>query len=48
MPDSIVLSYFEKWDGYKPSDPNTDAGGVGLDVLNYWQKTSFDQHKLIG
>ncbi|WP_263353939.1 hypothetical protein [Acidicapsa acidisoli] len=47
LPDSVVLSYFEKWDGYKPSDPNTDAGGVELDVLNNWQKASFEQHKLI-
>ncbi len=47
LPDSMILSYFEKWDGYKPGDPNTDVGGVELDVLNNWQKTSFEQHKLI-
>jgi hypothetical protein len=47
LPDSLVLSYFEKWDGYNPSDPKTDAGGIELDVLNAWQKSAFDKHKLI-
>jgi len=47
VPDSMVLSYYEKWDGFKPGDPKTDEGGVELDVLNAWQKTAFDKHKLI-
>jgi len=47
LPDSQVLHYYEKWDGYKPGDPSTDHGGVELDVLNDWQKGGFDKHKLI-
>jgi hypothetical protein len=47
VPDSQVLHYYEKWDGYKPGDPSTDQGGVELDVLNNWQKSEFDKHKLI-
>jgi len=47
VPDSEVLHYYEKWDGYKPSDPSTDQGGIELDVLNDWQKSEFNKHKLI-
>jgi hypothetical protein len=45
--DSVILSHYEKWDGYNPKNPSTDGGGVELDVLTKWQKTSFDNHKLI-
>ena len=45
--DKQVLSYYQKWDGYKPSDLSTDHGGVELDVLNAWQKGSFANHKLL-
>jgi hypothetical protein len=47
LPDSVILGHYEKWDGYKPGEPNTDAGGVELNVLNAWRKTDFDKHKLI-
>jgi hypothetical protein len=47
VPDAMILKYYEEWDGYKPSHPNTDGGGVELDVLNAWQKSSFDRHKLV-
>jgi len=47
FPDSVVLKYFEEWDGYKPSDPTTDSGGIELNVLNNWRKSSFNEHKLI-
>jgi hypothetical protein len=47
VPDSQILHYYEKWDGYKPKDPSTDQGGVELDVLNDWQKGGFDKHKLL-
>src|ERR1035438_5048086 len=45
--DLMILNYFEQWDGYNPGDPNTDAGGVELNVLTSWQKSAFDKHKLI-
>ena len=47
VPDPTVLSYFEQWDGYNPADPNSDAGGVELDVLNDWKKNGFAGHPLL-
>jgi hypothetical protein len=47
VPDSVVLSYYEKWDGFQSSDPATDKGGSELDVLKAWQKSAFHGHKLI-
>lgn len=38
VPDPTVEQYYEKWDGYVPGDPNTDHGGVELDVLNDWRQ----------
>jgi hypothetical protein len=34
-PDSTIEQLYEKSCGYVPGDPNTDGGGVILDVLNY-------------
>jgi len=47
VPDSVILSYYEKWDGFHPNDPKTDGGGVELNVLNNWKKSSFNDHKLL-
>ncbi len=47
VPDATVLSFYEKWDGYDPSDPTTDRGGIELDVLNSWRKDGFDGHGLL-
>ena len=46
VPDSTVLEYYEKWDGYNPLDPTTDQGGIELDVLNAWRASDFSGHKL--
>ena len=46
-PDATVESYYEQWDGYNPSDPTTDSGGIELDVLNYWRHNGFDGHGLL-
>jgi hypothetical protein len=45
--DTDILAYYEKWDGYDPSDPSTDQGGVELDVLKNWQQQEFAGHALI-
>lgn len=45
--DPTVLNYYEKWDGYNPADPNTDNGGIELDVLNSWHNDGFDGHPLL-
>jgi hypothetical protein len=46
-PDPVVLNYYEQWDGYNPSNPSSDAGGVELDVLNDWQESGFNGHPLL-
>jgi len=46
--DSVVESCYEKWDGYDPSDPDTDAGGIELEVLKNWRKQGFAGHRLLG
>jgi hypothetical protein len=40
--DADVLKYYEQWDGYDPTNPATDQGGVELDVLNNWRQQGFD------
>jgi hypothetical protein len=47
VPDPTVESFYEKWDGYDPTNPGSDAGGVELDVLNDWRKDTFDGHQLL-
>ncbi len=46
VPDSTILEYYEKWDGYNPANPATDQGGIELDVLNDWRQQSFDGQTL--
>jgi len=46
VPDSLVLSLYENACGYVPGDPNTDQGGVIIDVLNYVRKNNFGPHKM--
>lgn len=41
LPDSIIEFYYSTWDGWIPADPNTDQGGVEVDVLNNWRKYGF-------
>jgi hypothetical protein len=47
-PDAEIEKYYEWWCGYVPGDPNTDQGGVELDILNSWRKNGFAGHKLLG
>lgn len=47
VPDSTILAYYESWDGYDPNDPDSDSGGIELDVLNKWKKQGFSGHKLL-
>jgi hypothetical protein len=46
-PDPVVLQYYEKWDGYNPSNPKSDQGGDELTVLNDWRKQKFSGHPLM-
>jgi hypothetical protein len=46
-PDPTIESYYEQWDGYVAGDPNTDHGGVELDVLTAWRKQGFAGHALL-
>src|SRR5580692_6287960 len=47
IPDSDVLATYEQWDGYNPSDPNTDNGGIELNVLNQWKNKGLFGHQLL-
>jgi hypothetical protein len=50
--DALILSLYEKSCGYNPRDPNSDQGGVIVDVLNYvrqnppWQHNQHRRHPL--
>lgn len=46
VPDSIILQYYENWDGYINGDPSTDQGGIELNVLKSFKKNGFDGHKI--
>lgn len=48
LPDSTILSYYEKWDGYVNGDASTDNGGIELDVIKYWKAQGFGGHHLLG
>jgi hypothetical protein len=48
VPDHMVELAYSAWDGYVPGDPNTDNGGVELDVLNNWRKSNLGGHHLLG
>ena len=37
IPDDQVVVAYSVIDGYNPSDPSTDRGGVELDVLKQWR-----------
>jgi hypothetical protein len=41
LPDWVIQDYYSAWDGYVPGDPNTDNGGILIDVLNNWRKYGF-------
>lgn len=47
LPDSSILAAYEQWDGYDPNDPDTDQGGIELDVLNDWRKNGLAGHSLL-
>lgn len=46
IPDSAILNYYQKWDGYNPANSASDQGGVELDVLNDWRQQGFNGHAL--
>jgi hypothetical protein len=48
LPDATIEKYYEQWDGYDPSDPNSDQGGVELDVLKDWRQQGIAGHALVG
>lgn len=45
-PDDAILQKYELWCGYNPQDPDSDQGGVEIDVLNDWRQSAFWGHKL--
>lgn len=47
-PDATIISYYSLWDGYSPSDPSTDQGGIELDVLKNWKALGPADDPIIG
>lgn len=45
--DDQVLEGYKRICGYNPDDPNSDAGGVELDVLNAWRKDGIGGHQIV-
>lgn len=45
--DEMILSAYEGSCGYNPNDPNTDGGGVMLDVARFWRETGIGGHKIL-
>jgi hypothetical protein len=46
IPDVDIVGLYERACGYDPSDPDSDQGGVEIDVLNYWRRNGVDGHGL--
>jgi hypothetical protein len=46
--DAEILAAYERFDGYDPHRPETDRGGIELDVLTKWRKQGFAGHPLLG
>src|ERR1019366_7098208 len=46
IPDADIVTMYEAACGYNPADPNTDQGGIELDVLNFWRKNPVDNNPL--
>ena len=44
--DPETISFYSETCGYDPNNPNSDGGGVELDVLSWWLKNDFAGHKL--
>lgn len=44
--DEVVEEYYSLWDGYVSGNPDTDNGGVELDVLRNWRQQGFAGHPL--
>ena len=44
--DQDALTYYRLFDGYVPSDPSTDTGGILLDVLNKWKQLGINGHTI--
>jgi hypothetical protein len=42
IPDWQIVELYEHACGYDPSDPDSDQGGVEIDVLNYWRRNPVD------
>jgi hypothetical protein len=45
--DQEAIEGYERICGYKPSDPNSDQGGIELDVLNAWRKDGIGGRQIV-
>jgi hypothetical protein len=47
-PNSTIIGTYEKYCGYNPADPDTDQGGVELDILSGIKRDGFAGDELLG
>ena len=47
LPDAAILQKYEQWCGYVNGDPDSDNGGIELDVLSDWRTNGFWKHTLL-
>ena len=45
--DQDAVNYYEQFDGYNQAEPDSDQGGVLLDVLNKWRQQGINGHKVM-
>lgn len=46
LTEQDVIEFYSRSCGYDPSNPDTDRGGVEVDVLRYWHENSIAGHPL--
>lgn len=44
--DAIAVQYYSLWCGYNPSNPDTDQGGILLDIVKDWKAQTLDNFQL--
>jgi hypothetical protein len=45
--DEMIVQAYSESCGYRPNDPNSDQGGIMLDVAKYWRDTGIGGRKIL-
>lgn len=46
LPDDTIVSTYSSFTGYDPANPDSDQGGVMLDILNRWRQDGVGGYKI--